>query len=138
MFWPLIADTNKYQGFCFPRYIFRIFPKGIILMFTAASRLNVLTLFLVRLLLQLFFFCFCFCSFHVSFCLSPFIFYYTVPNKHIILNCFPNWCWPYSGWGDGDGEGGKKALLQAFPRNFYKRRNLSPKTFWLLFLTTFL
>ena len=51
LFCPVIADTNKYQGFCFPEYIFRTFPDGVILMFTAASRLKVLTLFLMWLLL---------------------------------------------------------------------------------------
>ena len=50
-FCPVIADTNKCQGFCFPEYIFRTFPNGVILMFTAASRLKVLTLFLMWLLL---------------------------------------------------------------------------------------
>ena len=78
--------------------------------------------------LYFFYFLFCFFLFLVSFCLSPYMFFfiiitffnvfnthvyfnyimiqiepkkYTVPNKHMILNCFPNWYWPYSGLGGG-------------------------------------
>ena len=113
MFWPLIADTNKYQGFCFPRYIFRIFPKGIILMFTAASRLNVLTLFLVRLLLLLVFF-FAFVNFWF---LSVFLLSFS-----IIQYLINTWYWivfltdidPIQDGGMGAGREAKKLSYKLF------------------------
>ena len=85
MFCPLIADTNKYQGFCFPRYIFRTFPKGVILMFTVASRLNILTLFLVRLLWLHFFFAFIHFLFLSVFLLSFSVIQYLIKTWYWIV-----------------------------------------------------
>ena len=72
-FCPLIADTSMYQGFCFPEYISRTFSNGVILMFTAASRLKVLSLFLVWLLLLPFSFPFFFIAFLHFLFLSAFL-----------------------------------------------------------------
>ena len=62
-------------------------PKGVILMFTATSRLNVLTLFLVRLLLLSFFFLFSFAFVHFLF-LSVFLLSFS-----IIQYLINTWYW---------------------------------------------
>ena len=91
LFCPLIADANKHQSFFFRGYIFRTFPNSVILMFTATSRLKVLTLFVCCCYyLSFFFFCFYFIScFFLPFSLYVFsiiITFSKVFNVHVYFN----------------------------------------------------